>query len=89
MTGEQILAGAGLKIVTRAEFDAATDVPAFIRRLADAVNAQWNHRFIIYDPKGGDDGWLLIGDDRAELVSETVEYRCREQAEQSAQPSLF
>jgi hypothetical protein len=71
---ERTLASFGYKIVTRAEFDVAIDVPAgstreVIRQLAGA--------FIVYDPEDDDEGWLLVGDSRAELARETVEYRCQ------------
>jgi hypothetical protein len=85
MTDEQTLTAAGFKIVTRAEFDAATDVPDGIRELAAAVIKQWGGAFVVYDPGDDKDGWLLIGDDRAELAAETVQYRC----EQIREPTLF
>ena len=87
MTDEEHMASYGFKLVTRAEFDAATDVPAgttreVVRRLGGA--------FVVYDPADDDQGWLLVGDDRAALARETVEYRCHPETEPPPeQPSLF
>lgn len=86
MTDEQTIIAAGMKIVTRAEFDAATDVPAGdTRKVVEAIPGA----FVIYDPTDdGDRSWLLIDDDRAEIVRQTAQY-LREQQTGPEQPSLF
>lgn len=91
MTAEQLLAAAGYKIVSRIEFDAASDIPAGMRKVADGVLAKWGGDFICYDPAGGDDGWLIIDDNRETVIGETVEHLGRHEAETKppAQASLF
>lgn len=84
---EKILAEAGYKIVTRAQFDAATDVPAGMRTVAAGVLARWGGDFVVYDPAGGDDGWLLIDDDREQIVGETVEHLGRQAEQPADQPA--
>jgi len=84
-TDEECLTRSGYKLVTRAEFDAATDVPAGIRQVAAAVAQKWGGAFVVYDPSDDDTGWLLVGDDRAALARETVEHL----ELRTAQPSLF
>lgn len=85
MTHEQTLTAAGYKLVTRAGFDAANDVPAGIREVAAAVAKEWGGAFIVYDPNDDATGWLLVGDNRADLARETVESLELE----ATQPSLF
>ncbi|PDT77202.1 hypothetical protein [Bradyrhizobium sp. C9] len=91
MNAEQIIAAAGLKIATRAEFDAESDVPAGVRLLAARIFKRWGGDFVVYDPAGGDDGWLLIDDDRDQIIGETVEHLGRLEPEPPApaQGSLF
>jgi hypothetical protein len=93
MTGEERLASHGYKLVTRAEFDAAADVPAGMREIAARVLVRWGGDFVAYDPAGGDDGWLLIDDDRDQVIGETIEHLGRAPAEPApapaAQGSLF
>ncbi|MHC2251008.1 hypothetical protein ACVILK_000700 [Bradyrhizobium embrapense] len=91
MNAEQIIASAGIKVVTRAEFDAATDVPAGVRLVADRLFKRWGGHFVVYDPAGGDDGWLLIDDDREQIIGETVEHlgRLKPEPPAPAQGSLF
>lgn len=92
MASEQALIAAGFKIATRAEFDAATDVPAGMRLVAERVFKRWGGDFVVYDPAGGDDGWLIIDNDRAQIIGETVEHLGRLKAdppESPAQASLF
>ena len=94
MTAEQTVIAAGYQVVTWTEFQAATDVPAFMRKVAEAVHAQWAGDFVVYDPAGGDDGWLLIDDDRDQIIGETVEHLGRLEPAPAAppdpeQPSLF
>lgn len=84
MTDEQRLAAAGIKLVTRAEFDDASDVPPIIRTLAARVAQRWGGAFVIYEPAGGANGFLLVSDDRAEILSEALEHCCPPE-----QPSLF
>ncbi|UFX42098.1 hypothetical protein HAP47_0022825 [Bradyrhizobium sp. 41S5] len=88
---EQILTAAGFKIVTRAGFDAATDVPAAVRLVAERIFKRWGGDFVVYDPAGGDDGWLLIDDDRDQIIGETVEHlgRLKPEPPAPAQGSLF
>lgn len=83
MSDEQRLAAAGIKLVTRAQFGAAGDVPPMIREIARRVIETWGGDFVTYEPAGGDSGWLLIGD-RAEIVAETIRDRCMPK-----QPSLL
>jgi hypothetical protein len=90
----EAITAAGYKLVTWAEFQAATDVPPFVRRVADGVHARWGGEFVIYDPAGGDRGWLLIDDDRDQIIGETVEHLGRQpptplEPEPPAQSSLF
>jgi hypothetical protein len=86
MTDEQTILAAGMKIVTRAEFEAATDVPAGNNR---KVVAAIHGAFVIYDPTDdGDRTWLLVDDDRSLLVRETAQH-LREQETEPDQPSLF
>ncbi len=66
---ETTLASHGYRLVTRAGFYAAKDVPAGNSR---AIVGRLNGAFIVYDPNGGEDCWLLVGDDRAELALDTV-----------------
>ncbi|WP_027578460.1 hypothetical protein [Bradyrhizobium sp. Ai1a-2] len=92
MNGEQTLINAGFKIVTRAEFEATTDVPAGMRLVAERIFKRWGGDFVVYDPAGGDRGWLLIDDDRDQIIGETVEHLGRTPAaplEDVAQGSLF
>jgi hypothetical protein len=95
MTAEQTVIAAGYKVVTRAEFEAATDVPAGMRQVGAGVLAKWGGDFVVYDPAGGDDGWILIDDDRDQILGETVEHLGRiESAAPDTppdpdQPSLF
>lgn len=90
---EQAIQSAGYKLVTRAEFGAATDVPAGMRKIADGVLAKWGGDFVCYDPAGGDDGWLIIDDSRETVIGETVEHLGRQEMatepEPPAQASLF
>jgi hypothetical protein len=69
VTNEQILTSYDFKLVTRAEFDAATDVPPGIRDRARDLNGA----FVLYDPIDDDLGFLLVGDDRKEMAREFVE----------------
>lgn len=89
----EIIASHGYKLVTRAEFDAATDVPAGMREIAARVLARWGGDFVAYDPACGDDGWLLIDDDRDQVIGETIEHLGRAPAEPEPIPepqgSLF
>ncbi|MCK1577826.1 hypothetical protein [Bradyrhizobium sp. 174] len=85
MSAEQTVLAAGYKVATWTEFQAATDVPARMRVIADKVFARWAGDFVVYDPAGGDDGWLLIDDDRAQIIGETVEHLGR-LAEPAAPP---
>jgi hypothetical protein len=91
MTDEETLAGQGFRLVTLAEFEAATDVPAgTTREVVRRVIAAHGGAFVVYDPNDYDQGWLLVGDDRAELARETVEYRCQPEPDlQPEQPSLL
>ncbi len=92
MTGEETVTAAGYRVATRAEFDAATDVPAGVRLVADRLFKRWGGDFVVYDPAGGDDGWLLIDDDREQIIGETVEHLGRLKPEPTAPPaqgSLF
>ncbi len=84
MTGEERLAAVGLKLVTRADFDAAGDVPSVVRVLAARVAERWGGAFVIYEPAGGADGFLLVSDDRAEILAEALQH-----CPQPEQPSLF
>ncbi len=83
----QIIAAAGYKLVTWPEFQAATDVPAGMREVADRVFARWGGDFVCYDPAGGDGGWLIIDDDRDQVIGETIEHLGR-QVEQPTEPEL-
>jgi len=81
MTGNrQVLADNGYKLATRAEFDAAGDVPEGIREreasipFGDAAG-KGQGLFIVYDPNDDNEGWLLVGDDADELANETVAER--------------
>jgi hypothetical protein len=84
VTDAQRLASAGLKLVTRAEFDAAGDVPPIIRTLAARVAERWGGAFVIYEPAGGASGFLLVSDDRAEILTEALQH-----CPQPEQASLF
>ena len=74
MTAEEIIAAAGYKIASWADFKAVTDVPPFVRRVAEGVHAKWGGNFVVYDSAGSDDGWLLVDDDRERIIAETVEH---------------
>lgn len=91
MTDEQRLASHGYKLVTRAEFEAATDVPAgSTREVVRRVAAKWGGAFVVYDPNDDDNGWLLVGGDRSALARETVEHLSEiGPAAEPAQASLF
>jgi hypothetical protein len=89
MTDEQVLSAAGYKLVTWADFQSATDVPVFIRKIAEGVHDRWGGAFVVYDPAGGDDGWLLVEDDRELLVRETAQHLRERQTEPDLQPLLF
>ncbi|WP_454629579.1 hypothetical protein [Bradyrhizobium cenepequi] len=98
MTPEETIASAGYKLVTWAEFQTANDVPPFVRQVAERLHKRWGGEFVVYDPAGGDRGWLLVDDDRDQIIGETVEHLDRlesqsagasSQPEQPAQGSLF
>lgn len=93
MTAEQIICAAGYRVVSAADFRAATDVPPRMRLLAERLFARWGGDFVVYDPASGDDGWLLIDDDREQIVGETVEHLGRlamaVDGDEPAQKSLF
>ncbi|MGY4224365.1 hypothetical protein ACVMIH_001726 [Bradyrhizobium sp. USDA 4503] len=91
MKREKSVTAAGYKIATRAAFDAATDVPAGVRLVAERIFKRWGGDFVVYDPAGGDDGWLLIDDDREQIIGETIEHlgRLNPEPSASAQGSLF
>ena len=75
---EETLTSHGYRIVTLAEFETATDVPrGNTRKVVRQLVRRYGGNTVVYEP-GGDDrhGWLLVGDDRAALARETVEYRC-------------
>jgi hypothetical protein len=82
----------GYKLVTLAEFDAATDVPAgttreVVRRLV-AKHPGLTH--VVYDPDNDDQGWLLVGEP-AEIARDTAQH-CDDvvsSTEPSTQDSLF
>ncbi|MGR4927305.1 hypothetical protein ACIPUD_10910 [Bradyrhizobium sp. CAR08] len=86
-SAEETVTAAGYKVATWAEFQTASDVPPFVRRVADGVHAKWGGDFVIYDPAGGDDGWLIIDDDREQIAGETVEHLGRLAAEAEPPPA--
>lgn len=59
-----------MKIVTLAEFEAATDVKPETRALARAVLKRHGGKFVMYEPHGDE---LLIEDDRDVLVAHMPE----------------
>jgi hypothetical protein len=76
---ERVLTSQGYRIVSVAEFNKATDVPeGKTREVVRQLVKRFGGDTVVYEP-GGDDryGWLLIGDDRAALARETVDYCCR------------
>lgn len=78
MTNKETLEAHGYKLVTRAAFDSAADVPDGLREYRKeqlALKGAW----IVYDPSDDEEGWLLVGDDAEALARETVEYTCSEQ----------
>ncbi|MCW2195062.1 hypothetical protein AB7M45_007835 [Bradyrhizobium elkanii] len=92
MASAQLLIAAGFRVTTRAEFDAATDVPAGMRLVATRIFKRWGGDFVVYDPAGGDDGWLLIDYDRDQIIGETIEHLGRlapPEPPAPAQGSLF
>lgn len=89
MTDEQILSAAGFKLMTWRDFETATDVPALIRKIAEGVHDRWGGAFVVYNPAGGDDGWLLVEDDSELLVRETAQHLREQETEPDLQPSLF
>lgn len=53
----------GFKIVTRAEFDRAKDVPSGLhKRMAEYPGA-----FVLYDPSDDKDGFALVGESKRSL----------------------
>lgn len=92
MVDEKQVLAAGYKIATWTEFQAADDVPVHMRTIAERVFARWGGDFVVYDPAGGEDGWLLIDDDREQIIGETVEHLGRLAAAKEDHPtqgSLF
>lgn len=87
MSAEEIITAAGYKAVTWAEFTTAADVPPKVRQIADGVHRRWAGDFVVYDPAGGDDGWLIIDDDREQIIAETVEHLGRLAAEVEPTPA--
>jgi hypothetical protein len=80
----QSLADNCYNLVTRDEFDAATDVPEGVRGrvqriLADPKSEAGAGAFVVYDPYDDDDGWLLVGDDKVALAQETFDHRIDEE----------
>jgi len=67
-TNKQILESYDYKLVTRAEFETACDVPKGLRERAAALSGE----FVIYDPLDDDEGYLLIGNDAEALAAECV-----------------
>lgn len=59
----------GYKLVTRAEFEAATDRP---QGLLERAN-QYPGAFVVYDPNDDYEGWMLIGDDAEKLAQESAD----------------
>ncbi len=69
MDNKAILESYDFKLVPRAQFDAATDVPYGLRERASAIPGSW----VLYDPLDDAEGFLLVGDDPAALAREIVE----------------
>jgi hypothetical protein len=71
-TDEQIkfIVSYDYKLVSRAEFDAATDLPAGLRERASQYEGSW----VVYDPLNDDEGFLLVGNDREALAKEAYEH---------------
>lgn len=90
-SAQDAVTAAGYKIVSRADFDTADDVPPRLRLIADRVFKRWGGDFVVYDPAGGDDGWLIIDDDRDQVIGETMEHLGRQQPDEPkpAQASMF
>lgn len=89
MTDEETLKTNGYKLVTLAEFNAATDVPDGTRERVALIVKKWGGDFVVYDPNDDCEGWLLVSKDRAALAKETVEYRCQPEEPAPKQASLF
>lgn len=67
---EMWLTGAGYKIMTRAEFETATDLPPGLKERA----AKYTGGFVVYDPSDDDEGFMLIRDDRKTVIEDAVEH---------------
>lgn len=68
MTNKKILESYDFRLVTRAAFDKAEDVPHGLReRVALLPGA-----FVVYDPLDDDEGFLLVSDDVNAIAAETV-----------------
>jgi len=58
----------GYRLDPRATFERSVS-PALLERAAPHKG-----NFVLWDPESGDDGFLLVGDDPAEMEREFVEY---------------
>ena len=58
------------KCVGRAEFEAATDRPAGLLERSKKYPGAW----VVYDPLADDEGFMIIGDDKAALAKEAYEH---------------
>lgn len=64
----------GYKLTTWQDFITADDKPdgLYSRALEVTDRRKQDRQFVIYDPEGDDEGWMLIGD-RDEIIRETVD----------------
>lgn len=58
------------KLLPRAEFEAATDGPSGLLERAK----EYSGAFVVYDPLADDEGFMIIGDDKAALAKEAYEH---------------
>lgn len=58
------------KVVSRAEFEAATDKPVGLLERANKHPGNW----ICYDPNDDAEGFMLIRNDREDLINEAYDY---------------
>lgn len=69
-TAREILADNEYKVATRAEFEADTGKPAGLNERMARFGAGCSH--VIYDPEGGDHGYMIWGCDPDAMADEAV-----------------